>query len=127
MRKGQEWKSTESKWRKESLTFSDNETANAGTWIRNTDIHQSMAGRGGGGGQLPPGGLAGKAFRTAYVPVSGPEKSHIGRGLRLNPARVSRQCLLNRCSWQKAVASRERERDMSPRNAILNLKCFLPG
>lgn len=46
VRKGQEWKSTESKWRKESLTFSDNETANAGTWTRNADIHQSMAGGG---------------------------------------------------------------------------------
>lgn len=47
------------------------------------------------------------------LPTTEPEKSHIGYSLEPDSTRVSRQCLLNRCSWQKAVASTksERERD----------------
>lgn len=53
--------------------------------------------------------------------TTGPEKSHIGYSLEPDSTRVPRQCLLNRCSWQKAVTSTKSERE------ILNLKCFLSG
>lgn len=59
-------------------------------------------------------------------PMTGPEKSHTGHGLELESTRVPRQCLLSRCSWQKAWLL-QRETHTLLRNEILNLKCFFPG
>lgn len=61
------------------------------------------------------------------LPTTEPEKSHIGYSLEPDSTRVSRQCLLNRCSWQKAVASTksEREREISSWSVAEIINCLL--